>query len=187
MELALDLKGVADAASPDRGTTKQDRRLAIAAGLVIVILAIVDFSTHFMLREQRVARLKAALHSQYEQFFGTATGAAPGEELDQAQYRIGVLDKALGAVDTSDGKVLRTLSMFVKQLPPGTMVKVRELTVDGTTILMEGETTSFDAVERLKQTLASSPQLKDVVVTETRVGAGPNQVVFRITVTVEKP
>lgn len=187
MELALDLKGVADAASPDRGTTKQDRRLAIAAGLVIVILAIVDFSTHFMLREQRVARLKAALHGQYEQFFGTATGAAPGEELDQAQYRIGVLDKALGAVDTSDGKVLRTLSMFVKQLPPGTMVKVRELTVDGTTILMEGETTSFDAVERLKQTLASSPQLKDVVVTETRVGAGPNQVVFRITVTVEKP
>ncbi len=74
----------------------------------------------------------------------------------------------------------------MKQLPPGTTVKVRELTIDGATILMEGETTSFDAVERLKQTFASSPQLKDVAVTETRVGAGPNQVVFRITVTVEK-
>ena len=99
---------------------------------------------------------------------------------------IGVLDKALSVVDTSDGNVLRTLSTFVKQLPPGTMVKVRELTIDGAVILMEGETTSFDAVERLKQTFASSPQLKDVAVTETRVGAGPNQVVFRITVTVEK-
>jgi general secretion pathway protein L len=51
---------------------------------------------------------------------------------------------------------------------------------------MEGETISFDAVERLKQTLASSSQLKDVAVTETRVGAGPNQVVFRMAVTVEK-
>jgi general secretion pathway protein L len=184
MELALDLKGVSDAASPDTVTTKQDRRLAIAAALVMAILAIADFSIHFMLHDQRVARLKTALNSQYEQFFGA--GAAPGEELDQAQYRIGVLDKALGVVDTADGKVLHTLSTFVKQLPPGTMVKVRELTVDGASILMEGETTSFDAVERLKQTLASSPRLKDVAVTETRVGAGPNQVVFRITVTVEK-
>ena len=60
------------------------------------------------------------------------------------------MDKALAVVDTADGNVLRTLSTFVKQLPPGTMVKVRELTVDGAAILMEGETTSFDAVERLK-------------------------------------
>jgi general secretion pathway protein L len=184
MELALDLKGVADAASPDTGQTKQNRRLAIAAGLAIAVLAIVDFSIHFILHDQRVARLKTALHSQYEQFFGA--GAAPGEELDQAQYRIGVLDKALGVIDSADDKALHTLSTFVKQLPPGTMVKVRELTIDGSAILMEGETTSFDAVERLKQTFASSPQLKDVAVTETRVGAGPNQVVFRITVTVEK-
>ncbi len=185
MELALDLKGVADAASPDIVATKQDRRLAIAAGLVIAVLAIVDFSIHFMLHDQRVARLKTALNSQYAQFFGS--GAAPGEELDQAKYRIGALDKALGVIDTADGKVLHTLSTFVKQLPSGTLVKVRELTVDGTAILMEGETTSFDAVERLKQTLASSSHLKDVVVTETRVGAGPNQVVFRITVTVGNP
>lgn len=185
MELALDLKDVADAASPDTAATKQDRRLAIVAGLVIAVLAIVDFSIHFMLHDQRVARLKTALNSQYTQFFGP--GAAPGEEIDQAKYRIGSLDKALGVVDTADGKVLHTLSTFVKQLLPGTMVKVRELTVDGAAILMEGETTSFDAVERLKQTLASSVHLKDVAVTETRVGAGPNQVVFRITVTVGKP
>ncbi len=183
MELALDLKGVADETSSDTGTTKQDRRLAVIAGLIIVILAIVDFSIHFMLHDQRVTRLKAALNSQHEQFFGP--GAAPGEELDQARYRIGVLDKALGVVDTAEGKVLHTLSTFVKQLPPGTTIKVRELTVDGRSILMEGETTSFDAVERLKQTFAASPQLKDVSVTETRVGAGPNQVVFRITVKVE--
>ncbi|MDH5498598.1 MAG: hypothetical protein OEY12_14270, partial [Nitrospira sp.] len=102
-----------------------------------------------------------------------------------AQYRIGVLDKSLSLIDTTDNKVLRTLSIFVKQLPPGTTVKVRELTVDGAVILMEGETTSFDAVERVKQTLAASAQLTDVAVTETRVGAAPNQVVFRMTATVK--
>lgn len=181
--LALDLKGVTEATSQDAVTTKRDRRMAIAAVLVIVVLTLVDFSVHFMLQDQRATRLKTALQSQYEQFFGA--GAAPGEELDQAQYRIGVLDKSLGLIDTTDSKVLRTLSIFVKQLPPGTTVKVRELTVDGAVILLEGETTSFDAVERVKQTLAASAQLTEVTVTETRVGAAPNQVVFRMTATVK--
>jgi general secretion pathway protein L len=184
LELALDLKGVTDAASPDTGMAKQNRRLVATAGLVIAVLAALDFSIHFMLHDQRVTRLKAALNSQYTQLFGS--GAAPGEELDQAQYRIGVLDKALSIVDATDGKALLTLSTFVKQLPPGTMVKVRELTLDGAVVLMEGETTSFDAVERIKQTFASSPLLTEVSVTETRVGAAPNQVVFRMTVTVQK-
>ncbi len=183
--LALDLKSISEAASPDLAMTKRDRRLAIAAGLVIAVLALVDFSIHFMLQDQRVARLKTALQAQYAQFFGP--GASSGEELDQAQYRIGVLDKSLSLVDTTHGKALLTLSTFVKQLPPGTMVKVRELTVDGAVMILEGETTSFDAVERIKQTFASSPRLTDVSVTETRVGATSNQVVFRMTVTVQQP
>ena len=185
--LALDLKSVTDAASPDVATMKQNRRLATIAGLVIAVLALVDFSVHYFLQDQRVTRLKTALLSQYEQVFGTGTGTSPGEEVDQAKYHIGVLDKALGLVDATDGKVLFTLSTFVKQLPPGTMIKVRELTVDGAVILMEGETSSFDAVERIKQTFATSPQLTGVSVMETRVGAAPNQVVFRMTVTIQKP
>ena len=185
--LALDLKSVSDTASPDAATMKQNRRLATIAGVVIAVLALLDFSVHYFLQDQHVTRLKAALLSQYEQIFGTGTGASPGEEVDQAKYRIGVLDKALGLVDATDGKVLFTLSTFVKQLPPGTMIKVRELTVDGSVILMEGETSSFDAVERIKQAFEVSPHLREVSVTETRVGASPNQVVFRMTVTVEKP
>ncbi|MDH4303030.1 MAG: pilus assembly protein PilM [Nitrospira sp.] len=184
--LALDLKGVTDAASPDAATVKQNRRLATIAGLVIAVLALVDVSVHYVLQGQRVTQLKTALHSQYEQVFGAGTGAAPGEEVDQAKYQISVIDKALGLVDATDGKVLFTLSTFVKQLPPGTMIKIRELTVDGAVILMEGETSSFDAVERIKQTLAASPRLTEVSVTETRVGAAPNQVVFRMTITVKK-
>jgi general secretion pathway protein L len=83
--------------------------------------------------------------------------------------------------------MLPTLSTFVKRLPAGTAVKVRELTVDEGVILLEGETTSFDAVEKIKQTFASSAEFREVSVTETRVGASPNQVVFRMTVTVSQP
>jgi general secretion pathway protein L len=183
--LALDLKGATEEASPKSDLSLQDRRLAIGAALVIGLLAAADFTIHLMLQDRRANHLKTTLQRQFERSFGA--GAAPGDELDQARFRMDAIDKALDAVDGSRQKVLPTLSAFVKQLPGGTPVKVRELTVDGGTILMEGETTSFDAVEKIKQTFASSSRFEDASVTETRVGASPNQVVFRMTVTVRRP
>lgn len=185
MGLALDLKGVTDEASSKSDLSTQDRRLAIGAALVIGLLAAADFTIHLVLQDRRVDRLKTTLQQHFERSFGS--GTAPGDELDQARFRMGVVDKALEVVNGSHGKVLPTLSTFVKQLPSGTPVKVRELTVDGGTVLLEGETTSFDAVEKIKQTFATSSQFEDASVTETRVGASPNQVVFRMTVTVRQP
>lgn len=183
--LALDLKGVTDAAA-QTGASRHDRRLALGAGLIIALLAVADFSIHLVLKDKRVAQLKSALQTHYEQAFGTA--ASPGDELDQARYRLGVVDKSLNLIDGgAQGTVLTTLSTFVRQLPAGTPVKVRELTVDGGVILIEGETTSFDAIEKLKQTFTSSPQFEEVSVTETRVGAAPSQVIFRMNVTVRRP
>jgi general secretion pathway protein L len=183
--LALDLKGVTNEGAAKSDNAERDRRLAVGAALVIGLLAIADFSIHLMLQDNRVSRLKTALQTHYEQAFGST--AAPGDELDQARYRMGLVEKALAIIDGSQGKVLPSISAFVKQLPAGTPVKVRELTMDGGAILMEGETTSFDAVEKIKQTFASSSRFEDVSVTDTRVGSAPNQVVFRMTVTVRQP
>jgi general secretion pathway protein L len=181
--LALDLKSVTAAAAPKGAVSKADRRLAIGAALVIGVLALVDVSVHWTLNDRRVTQLKRALQQQYEQVFGSS--AAPGDELDQARVRLETVNKALALVDSSQGSALATLATFVKHLPPGLAVKVRELTLDGTIILIEGETSSFDAVEKIKQTFASASPFQDVAVTETRVGAAPNQVVFRMTVTVK--
>ena len=183
--LALDLKTVTGDDATQSGTAERDRRLAVGAALIIGLLAIVDFSIHLMLQDHRVSRLKAAVQTQYEQAFGST--ASPGDEIDQARYRIGMLEKTLAVIDGSQEKVLPSLSTFVKQLPPGTPVKVRELTVEGGTILMEGETMSFDAVEKIKHTFSASSAFQDVSVTDTRVGSAPNQVVFRMSVTVNRP
>jgi general secretion pathway protein L len=180
--LALDLKTAGSESAATATVSKYDRRLMISAAVVIGLLALGDFFIHLMLKDQRVAELKAALQTQYEQVFKAS--ALPGDELDQARHRMGQVDKALAVLDGSQGKVLSVLSAFVKQLPVGTSVKVRELTVDGRTILMEAETTSFDAVEKIKHTFSASSQFDETSVTETRVGAVPNQVVFRMTVTV---
>lgn len=183
--LALDFKSVSGEGTSKAKASKSDLRLALGAALIIGLLAVADFSIHFVLQRNRVSDLKAALQSRYEQAFGST--AAPGDELDQARYRIASIDKTLAVIDGSGEKALPILSAFVKELPSGTPVKVRELTIDAGTILLEGETSSFDAVDKIKHAFASSARFENVSVSETRVGTGPNQVVFRMTVTVRRP
>jgi general secretion pathway protein L len=52
---------------------------------------------------------------------------------------------------------------------------------------LEGETSSFDAVEKIKQAFLSNQVFQSISVTDTRVGAVPNQVVFRLAYTVQRP
>jgi general secretion pathway protein L len=107
--------------------------------------------------------------------------------LDQAHYRLSQLEKGLSIVDGRGYNVLAGLAELVKHVPPGVPLKVRDLTIDGTSVHLEGETTTFDAVEKIKQAFVADETFQDVSISDTRVGAGPNQVVFRLTYMVQRP
>jgi general secretion pathway protein L len=183
--LALDFKAGIDASSATTNISKQDRRLALWGGLILTILALADISVRVVLKDSTVKDLKRGLQAQYEQTFGP--GAGPGEELDQARYRVSQLEKSLSLVDGTGSNVLMRLAELVKHVPSGIPLKVRDLTIDGNSIHLEGETTTFDAVDKIKQAFAADETLQDVSVSDTRVGAMQNQVVFRLTYTVQRP
>jgi general secretion pathway protein L len=183
--LALDFKAGSDAASATADDSKRDRRLALWGGLILAFLALGDLSVQLFLKDSTVKNLKHNLQAQYEQTFGP--GASPGEELDQARFRVSQLEKGLSIVDGTRYNALAGLAELVKHVPPGIPLKVRELTIDGTNIHLEGETTTFDAVEKIKQAFAADETLHDVSIGDTRVGSVQNQVVFRLTYTVQQP
>jgi general secretion pathway protein L len=183
--LALDFKAGSDAASATADVSKQDRRLAVWGALILAVLALVDLSTRVFLKDATVRDLKRGLQAQYEQTFGP--GAAPGEEVDQARYRVSQMEKGLSIVDRRSYNVLAGLAELVKHVPPGVPLKVRELTIDGTSVHLEGETTSFDAVDKIKQAFEADETFQEVSISDTRVGAAQNQVVFRLTYTVQRP
>ena len=183
--LALDFKAGSDAASATGTVSKQDRRLALWGGIILAILAVIDLSVRVVLKDLTVTNLQREIQAQYEQTFGP--GANPGEELDQARYRVSQIEKGLSVVDGIHYNVLAGLAELVKHVPPGAPLTVRELTIDGTSIHLEGETTTFDAVEKIKQAFVATETFQDVSISDTRVGAVPNQVVFRLTYTVHQP
>ena len=183
--LALDFKAGSDAGADTGVVTKQDRRLALWGGLILIILALVDLSVRVMLKDSALKDLKQDIQAQYEQTFGP--GGNPGEELDQARYRVSQVEKGLSVVDGARYNVLAGLADLVKHVPPGAPLKIRELTIEGTSIHLEGETTTFDAVEKIKQAFMANESFQDVSISDTRVGAVPNQVVFRLAYTVQRP
>ncbi|HEU4685094.1 MAG TPA: pilus assembly protein PilM [Nitrospira sp.] len=184
-DLAVDLNAGSDATAAEKAASRQDRQLAIWGALLLALLAIADLAVRVYVKESSVKDIKQSLHAQYVKTFGE--GAAVGEELDVARYRVAQLEKSLSLIDGSRFSMLAHLSDLTKQLPSGVPLTVRELTIDGSTVHLEGETQSFDAVEKIKQVFAADAKFQDVSVTDTRVGSAANQVVFRLTYTVAQP
>ena len=184
-EVALDLNAAVDTTSSQQEVSRRDRKLALWGGFVLCLLALVDLSVRVMMKESTLKNVKQGLQAQFVQSFGSET--SPGGELDVARYRVAQLDKSLALVDGSRNNVLAALSSLAKQIPSGIRLTVRELTVDGTDVHLEGETTSFDAVEKIKQAFMGNPAFEGVNVADTRVGAAANQVVFRLTYKVQQP
>jgi general secretion pathway protein L len=184
-DLAVDLNATAHRGSAQTDVAKQDRRFALWGVFLLVILAFADLSVHVLVKDATLKNLKRELQAQFVQSFGDS--ASSGEELDIARYRVSQLDKSLGIIDGSRHKALVSLSDLAKHIPGGVPLTIRELTIEGPAVHLEGETSSFDAIEKIKQAFAANAAFQGVSVTDTRVGAAANQVVFRLTYTVERP
>ncbi len=184
-DLAVDLNAGVDSEAPLTDAGRQDRKLALWGAALLAILALADLSVHVIVKDSTLKSVRQGLHAQYVQTFGE--GAGPGDEIDVARYRVAQLDKSLSVIDTGRSNMLVLLSELGKQLPSGVPVTIRELTIDGSTVHLEAETTSFDAVEKIKQAFTGSPSFQEVAISDTRVGAQANQVVFRLTYVVARP
>jgi general secretion pathway protein L len=176
--VALDLKHIAESAATKPAGARRDLWLAAAGALVLCLLALADLSVRVSLKDARVKDLKAALQAQFQRDFGS--GAAPGEELDQARARLEGVKKALSIIDGSQTRALPVFAQVVKHVPRGLRFAVRELTIENGAVHLEAETDSFEAVEKVKQAFVASPAFQEVAVSDTRVGASAKQVVFRL-------
>ena len=184
-DIALDLSAPATSASAQSEVVRRDRRLASWGALILGVLALADLSVRVVMKESTVKQVKQGLQAEFAQSFGP--GASPGEELDMARYRVAQLDKSLALIDGNRNDVLLSLSDLAKQIPHGIPLTIRELTIDGSAVHLEGETNSFDAVEKLKQAFMANSAFQGTSVTDTRVGTAANQVVFRLNYTVQRP
>ncbi len=160
---------------------RRDLTLAAIGTLVLLAIGLGDMWTRLTMKETRLRQDKAALASYYERAIGGTV--MPGEEVEQVRQQIASLNKRLEVLEAQQTAALPSLARLVRRLPPGVPIKVRNLLMEGTAVQLEGETDSFDSVERIKRALIAEELFQDVVVGDARVGVSANQVIFRLTLT----
>ncbi len=187
--VAINLNRVSDAAVAKQAPQRRDWLAAGVGLLCLGLLGLGDLALGVHLRETRLQGLNGALQSQFAAAFpGLAAGGDTGlDEVDQAQSTLAAAKKTLALLGGDQPRMVPLLADLVHQLPKTVPLKLHALTLERTSLQMEGETDSFDAVEKITQALRAFPDVQDVTVSDTRVGATPNQVRFRANLVVHTP
>ena len=149
----------------------------------LIALGIGDVWTHVSLKRDQVRQDRAALQTFYQRAIGG--DALPGEEVDRARSQVVSLSKRIELLESQQTPVIPTLAKLVRRLPSSGTVRVRGLLMEGPGVQLEAETDSFDSVERIKKSLQQETGFQEIAVSDARVGASPNQVIFRLTFTAE--
>lgn len=179
--VAINLNRVPAAAVEAEDTARRQQHRWLAAGLgLLLLLGLADLGVNLWLKERRAEELSAALRERFQTFFpGLEAGPDP---VDQARGALAATQKTLSFLGGDQPDPLPLLRELTKRLPKGIPVRVSALTVERGELQLDAETESFEAVEKVKQSLQGFPGAREVTVSETRVGAAANQVRFRVTI-----
>ncbi len=175
----LDFKEKTEAAEQPT-VSRRSVGLAVGGALVLGLLAIGDLALHVWLKETRVRTAGEQVKTAFAQLFPGVP--ASGDELEQAQALVASAKKRLALLGGTQPPMLARLADLQRLVPGHLALKIGALTVDSGAIQFEAETNSFESVEQLKEAMRAYPGAHDVAVSEARVGAAPNQVRFRLTV-----
>ena len=148
------------------------------AGLGVLLFGIGDLSIQVMLKQSRLQELKAGLRAQFHKRFEGVELVT--DELDQAKAALQAVRKTTSLLSGEQVAMLPILTDLVRQFPKGVMVKINGLTIEPRAIQIEAETDSFESMEKIRQGLLGLPEAREVTVRDARVGSGPNQILFRI-------
>ncbi len=137
-------------------------------------------------RESQYQELKTAVREAFRAALPDVTNIV--SERDQMRARVDELEAraaSLGSLVDREVSPLRILREISARVPGDLKVEFRDFTVEEGRVRVEGETTSFDAIDKIKADLAQYPRFATVTVSDARVGVS-DQVLFKLTITLGK-
>ncbi len=164
----------------DEGARRRKRTLIIA-GAAAAVLLMANLGVRYYLIESSYGRLDKQIRDIYLQAVPGAKNVADPvrmlrSNLDEARKKFGVLGSGTSALD-----VMKAVNDGV---PKEVRVSFQEFNLDGDQLKIQGETASFEAVDKIKAELQKSDLFSQVAVLDTRMGAD-NKVKFRLDIKVK--
>ena len=158
----------------DVGARKR-RRTLIIAGAAAMLLAAANIGMKFYLVESSYGKLDREIKEIYRQTFPDSKSAA--DPLRQMRTRLDETNKKFGVLG-SGSSVLDVMKAVNEGIPKEVRVSFQDFILEGDLLKLQGETASFESVDKMKAELQKSEPFADVQVLDTRMGVD-NKVKFR--------
>ncbi|MEK6713088.1 MAG: pilus assembly protein PilM [Nitrospirota bacterium] len=153
----------------------------IAALISVIILGFADFYSKFQYRQDRYDAVKAEMRKVYMETFPEAKNIV--DEVQQSKSAVEELRKKVEALGGGSKGVitsLDTLNTLSEKVPKDMQVDVDDIMIDKSKIRVQGETDSFESVEKLKKEFETVSFFKKVDVSDAKLSADQKKVKFRI-------
>lgn len=155
----------------------------IVAVATIILLGSLDFYSRFHHRETRYETIKSDIRKAYLETFPDAKNIV--DESQQLRSAVDELRKKVSALGGGPEKKVTSLDLLntiTEKIPNEIQVNVDDLLIDRTKVRIQGDTDSFENVERIKREIEAIPFFKKVDVGDAKLSADQKRVKFRIIV-----
>jgi general secretion pathway protein L len=159
----------------DLGARSRKRTLFIA-GAAAAVLFCVNLGVKYSLVQATYGKADREIREVYRQTFPQEKPAS--DPVRQMRDRIAEAKKRFGALG-SGASALDVMKTVTDGVPREVRVGFQEFLLEGDRLRLQGETPSFDAVDKIKASLQQSPLFAEVTVQDTRMGVD-NKVKFRL-------
>ena len=161
-------------------------RKAVTAGIYLTLLASLWGAAMWSQVAQKEAQyetLKTTVRTTFQQVL---PGVRAQLELEQMRNQVRELEEraeSLGSLVDRELSPLSILREISARIPAELEVEFRDLTVEEGRVRIEGITTSFDAIDKIKADLVEYPRFATVVVSDAKAGVERDKVLFKLTIT----
>jgi general secretion pathway protein L len=159
----------------DEGSRRRRWTLGIAAAAAAVLFC-VNIGVKYSLVQSSYGSRDRDIKEIYRRTFPDAR--PPGDPVRDMRDRLADAKKRYGALG-SGTSALDVMKTVTDGIPKEVRANFQEFTLEGDRLRLQGETPSFEAVDRIKAELQKSPLFADVSVQDTRMGVD-NKVKFRL-------
>jgi type II secretion system protein L len=159
----------------DEGSRRRRWTLGVAAAVTAVLFC-VNIGVKYSLVQSSYGNRDREIREIYRQTFPDARPS--GDPVRDMRDRLADAKKRYGALG-SGTSALDVMKTVTDGIPKEVRANFQEFTLEGDRLRLQGETPSFESVDKIKAELAKSPLFADVSVQDTRMGVD-NKVKFRV-------
>ena len=155
----------------------------IIAVISVILLGSVDFYFRYHYIEAKYKTMKEEIRKVYMETFPDAKTVV--DETQQFKSAVEELRKKVASLGGGKNRGITTLDLLntiTEKIPKDINVNIDDLLIDKTKIKVQGDTDSFENVEKIKKEFETIPLFKKADVGDAKLSADQKRVKFRIIV-----